>query len=64
MMDKVALCKLGHIEEGDPVELGRMMGDLAREYPEMDMFGGCCGSWDRHLDEIATAVKRARQRPN
>ncbi|WP_428648185.1 homocysteine S-methyltransferase family protein [Roseibium sp.] len=56
-MEKVALCKLGHIEEGDPVELGQLMGDLARRYPHIDMWGGCCGSWDRHLREIARFVK-------
>ena len=27
--EKIALCKLGHIEEGDPVELGAQMGALS-----------------------------------
>lgn len=58
-MDKVALCKLNHIEEGNPDELGRMMGDLAQRYPDIDVFGGCCGTWDRHIDAIAGAVKAA-----
>lgn len=51
--DKMDLCQLGHLEEGDPVDLGRRMGDLARRYPHMDIFGGCCGTWDKHLGEIA-----------
>lgn len=55
-MDKMALCKIGHLEDGDPVELGVLCGDLARRYPHMDIWGGCCGTWDRHLDEIATNV--------
>ncbi|RBI87662.1 homocysteine S-methyltransferase family protein [Rhodosalinus halophilus] len=59
-MDKIALCKLGHIEDGDPEELGRMMGDLARRYPQIDIWGGCCGTWDRHFDEIAREVRAAR----
>ncbi|MHA3980176.1 homocysteine S-methyltransferase family protein [Halovulum sp. GXIMD14794] len=59
-MEKVALCKLGHIEEGDPEELAAMMGDLARRYPQVDIWGGCCGSWDRHLGLIAEAVRAAR----
>jgi len=59
-MDKVSLCKLGHIEEGDPAELGRQMGDLARRYPAADIWGGCCGSWDTHLDEIARNVMAVR----
>jgi S-methylmethionine-dependent homocysteine/selenocysteine methylase len=59
-MDKIALCKLGHLEEGDPVELGQMMGDLARRYPHMDIFGGCCGTCQRHLEIIAENVAMAR----
>ena len=59
-MDKVSLCKLGHIEEGDPEELGQMMGDLARRYPMIDMWGGCCGTWDKHFDRIMHYVREAR----
>ncbi len=59
-MDKVSLCKLGHIEEGDPEELGRLMGDLARRYSNVDIWGGCCGTWDKHFDRIAHYVKAAR----
>lgn len=60
MMDKISLCTLGHLEAGDPVELGALMGDLARQYPHIDMWGGCCGTWDTHLDEIARNVRTAR----
>ncbi len=60
-MDKVSLCKLGHIEEGDPVELGELMGDLARRYPQIDIWGGCCGTWDRHFEEIARNVGAVRR---
>lgn len=60
-MDKVSLCQLGHIEEGDPEELGRMMGDLARRYPRIDIWGGCCGTWDKHFDRIAHHVRAARR---
>lgn len=59
-MDKVSLCRLGHIEEGDPEDLGRLMGDLARRYPGIDMWGGCCGTWDKHFDRIAHYVREAR----
>ncbi|MCV2867550.1 homocysteine S-methyltransferase family protein [Defluviimonas sp. WL0002] len=51
-MEKVALCKLGHLEDGDPVELGMQMGDVARRLPKADILGGCCGTDDRHLHEI------------
>jgi len=60
-MDKIALCKLNHLEEGDPEDLGRRMGDLAARFPQADIWGGCCGSWERHLALIAPAVLEARR---
>jgi S-methylmethionine-dependent homocysteine/selenocysteine methylase len=60
MMEKVSLCKLGHLEDGDPVELGEQMGDLARRYPHIDMWGGCCGTWETHIGEIARNVSAVR----
>jgi homocysteine S-methyltransferase len=59
-MDKIALCKLDHIEEGDPQELGSMMADLARVYPQIDIWGGCCGTWERHIDAIARGIRAVR----
>src|SRR5262249_47899994 len=32
-MEKIALCKIGHLEDGDPVDLGERMGALAQRYP-------------------------------
>jgi len=60
-MEKIALCKLGHLEGGDPRELGRQMGDAARRFPSMDIWGGCCGTGEVHLDEIARNVRTVRQ---
>src|SRR5215207_5210671 len=60
MMDKISLCTLGHLEMGDPPNLGELMGGLARQYPHIDMWGGCCGTWETHLDAIARNVHRAR----
>ncbi|MCC5969056.1 MAG: homocysteine S-methyltransferase family protein [Pararhodobacter sp.] len=59
-MDKIALCKLNHIEEGDPEELGAMLGKLAQHHPQIDIWGGCCGTWERHIDAIARGVVAAR----
>lgn len=59
-MDKISLCQLGHLEEGDPVSLGSLMGMMARNYPHMDMWGGCCGTWDKHLEHIAANVREVR----
>jgi homocysteine S-methyltransferase len=61
MMDKISLCTLGHLESGDPAQLGELMGGLARQYPHIDMWGGCCGTWDTHLDAIARNVHTARE---
>ena len=55
-MDKMSLCKLGYLEQGDPVELGKQVGDLMSRYSHMDICGGCCGTWDVHLDEIGKNV--------
>lgn len=59
-MEKIALCKLGHLEDGDPVELGHQMGDVARRFPNADILGGCCGTDERHLGEIAKNVNAVR----
>jgi homocysteine S-methyltransferase len=55
-MEKIALCKLGHLEDGDPVELGQQLGELYRRFPHMNVLGGCCGTDERHLREIARNV--------
>ena len=60
MMDKIALCTLGHLESGDPSALASLMGDLAARYPHVDIWGGCCGTWDVHLDQIAQQVLDAQ----
>ena len=62
MMDKISLCTLGHLESGDPADLGRRMGELSGRYPHLDIWGGCCGTWDIHLGEIARNVTQARTR--
>lgn len=59
-LEKVALCQLGHLEDGDPQELGELMGSLAGRYPHIDIWGGCCGTWDRHLSHIASHVSASR----
>lgn len=57
--DKMELCTIGHLEDGDPVDLGLRMGALARRYPHIDIWGGCCGTWDKHLNQIAKNVRGA-----
>ncbi len=55
--DKGELCQIGELQDGDPEDLGRRMGALARRHPHIDVWGGCCGTWDRHLREIARNVR-------
>ena len=59
-MDKISLCTLGHLESGDPVDLGTRIGEIAGRYPHLDIWGGCCGTWDTHLDEIARSVRESQ----
>jgi homocysteine S-methyltransferase len=56
-MEKMALCRLDHLEGGDPVELATQLSGLRARYPHMDIFGGCCGTGDQHLREIAKALR-------
>ena len=55
-MEKLSLCQIGHLEDGDPEELGEQCGDLSQRYPHMDIWGGCCGTWDTHIDQIAKNI--------
>ena len=55
-LDHGVLCTLGHLEEGDPVELGQQMADMAKRFPHISVWGGCCGTDYQHIDEIAKAV--------
>jgi homocysteine S-methyltransferase len=63
-MEKMALCKIGHIEDGDPIELGSQVRSLSDRYPHMDIFGGCCGTGRTHLLEIAQALQATRMGHN
>lgn len=55
--EKQALCTIGHLEVGDPEQLGVHMGAIARQLPHVDIWGGCCGTWDDHLEQIARNVR-------
>lgn len=55
--------KLGYSRSQLAEALERGIGflrEVARRYPNVDIWGGCCGTWDRHLDQIAAQVKAAR----
>lgn len=60
-METLDLCKLGHLEDGDPAELGIQMADLARRFPRVNVWGGCCGTDGRHIGQITRQVAGARK---
>ncbi len=45
------------LDDGNPSELGCELADLRRKLPQLTILGGCCGTDDRHIAEIAKAVK-------
>ena len=59
-LEKETVCPQDHLEDGDPVELGLQMGALARRFPHINVWGGCCGTDARQLREICKAVTEAR----
>lgn len=44
------------LDDGDPVEFGRLYGRLRQRLPRLSVFGGCCGTDHRHIGEISTAL--------
>ena len=50
------LDEAAHLDDGDPAELGAQIGALARSYPNLRVFGGCCGTDARHMTEMARNV--------
>lgn len=60
-METLHLCKLGHLEDGDPDELGAQMATLARRFPHIHVWGGCCGTDGRHIGQITRQVGEVRR---
>lgn len=57
-LDHGVLCQLGHLEEGDSMDLAHQHGEIARLYPHMNVFGGCCGTDHVHVARICEAVQQ------
>lgn len=60
-METLDLCKLGHLEDGDPEDLGLRMAGLARRFPHVNVWGGCCGTDGRHIGQITRQVAGVRR---
>ncbi len=44
------------IDEGNPSQLGMQYKELLQKLPNINIFGGCCGTDHRHVEEICKAV--------
>ncbi|MGI9224025.1 MAG: homocysteine S-methyltransferase family protein [Woeseiaceae bacterium] len=44
------------LDDGDPGEFGRLYRRLRQRLPQLSVFGGCCGTDHRHIDEVSTAL--------
>jgi S-methylmethionine-dependent homocysteine/selenocysteine methylase len=44
------------LDDGDPREFGKLCQRLHRRFPDLFVFGGCCGTDHRHLDAARLAV--------
>jgi S-methylmethionine-dependent homocysteine/selenocysteine methylase len=60
-METLDLCKLGHLEDGDPEALGSQMAGLARRFAHVNVWGGCCGTDGRHIGQISRQVSEVRR---
>jgi S-methylmethionine-dependent homocysteine/selenocysteine methylase len=49
------------LDAGDPVALGQLHVPLLRALGRVTVVGGCCGTDDRHVEEIAKAAVAARR---
>jgi homocysteine S-methyltransferase len=47
------------LDDGDPEELGELIGGLCKKFPHFTIVGGCCGTDMRHLRRILEQVKIA-----
>ncbi len=47
------------LDDGDPIDLGRRYSALRREFPGMQVLGGCCGTDHRHVAAICEACLAA-----
>ncbi len=46
------------LDEGNPLELGSEIWAVSKAHPNLRVFGGCCGTDDRHVAAIANALAR------
>ncbi|MBT3532708.1 MAG: homocysteine S-methyltransferase [Rhodospirillaceae bacterium] len=47
------------LDAGDPVQLAAEYRDIVDRLPHINVFGGCCGTDHRHIEQISTALQIA-----
>ncbi|MDN3650412.1 homocysteine S-methyltransferase family protein [Reinekea marina] len=45
------------LDDGAPTELAEQLSQLRHSYPHFNVFGGCCGTDQRHMNAIMAATK-------
>jgi len=55
--DHGQLCQLGHLDEGDADDLARRHGAIAKAFPHINVYGGCCGTDHAHVEKICQEVR-------
>lgn len=51
-MSHAELDESEELDEGNPIELGNQYQDLRKLLPNINVLGGCCGTDQRHIEEI------------
>lgn len=51
------------LDAGDPADLAQRCAALRRAFPQLTIFGGCCGTDHRHIGAIGEACRLDRGRP-
>jgi S-methylmethionine-dependent homocysteine/selenocysteine methylase len=54
-MSHAELDEAPELDAGDPIEFGCEYVELKSRLPRLSVMGGCCGTDDRHIEQIATA---------
>ena len=49
------LNEAANLDAGNPIELGRQYAQLKRQFAQLNVLGGCCGTDNRHVEQIAAA---------
>lgn len=54
-MSHAELDEAPELDAGDPSELGEEYAALVRSVPSLSVLGGCCGTDERHIEQVAVA---------